>query len=88
MLQFPAACCQAAVRLREAAFEAYILADEAPEHLLHAANGFVEIEDARLEHLAPAEDKELPRQRGGAFSGAFDLAHLFLKGIVLVQLAE
>ncbi len=40
-------------------------ADEPPEHVHHADDDLVEIQDGRGEHLLPAEGQELPRQQGG-----------------------
>ena len=50
-----------------------VLAEEAAQHLLDAADRLVEVEDPRLEDLLPAERQELPRQLRGASAGAADL---------------
>ena len=55
----------AARRRIEAGGEGDVLADEAAQHRLHAADDLVQVDDARLHHLLPAEGEELPGEGGG-----------------------
>ena len=45
-----------------------VLADQAPQHLLHVGHDGVQVEDARLQHLLAAEGQELAGQVGGALA--------------------
>ena len=49
--------------------EGDVLADEAAQHRLHAAHDLVQIDDAGLHDLLPAEGEELPGQGGGPVGG-------------------
>ena len=50
-----------------------VLADQAAEHHVHVGDDDVQVEDARLEHLAAAEREQLARERGRARRGLLDL---------------
>lgn len=50
-----------------------VFPNQTPEHLLHAADGVVEIEDRRLAHLLSAERQQLPRERRRAARGITNL---------------
>ena len=50
-----------------------VLADQAANHLVHAGDDLVEVENARLQDLLPAEGQELPGQLRGAFPRLLDL---------------
>ena len=51
------------MRPRRSDDELHVLADHAPQHLLHAREDLVQIDDLRLQHLLAAEGEQLPRQR-------------------------
>ena len=53
--------------------ELEILADQAPQHAIHLADDRVQIDDARLDDLAPREEQQLAGEGGGALAGALDL---------------
>jgi hypothetical protein len=59
-----------------------VLADHAPEHLLHVRDDLVDVEDPRLQHLLATECQELPREAGGPFGGLLDLLDPLPTGVL------
>jgi len=57
-----------------------VLADDPLEHSDHAGDGFVEIEQARLHHFAPAEQEQLAGEIGGTLRRGMDLLQTFPYG--------
>ena len=65
--------------------ELYVLAQDAPEHLLHVSDDQVEAEDGGLQYLAAAECQELAGEGCGALSRLADLLYLISIGVVGFQ---
>ena len=59
------------------------------QHVIHAADDRVQIQDDWLDDLAPAERQQLPRQRRGRAPRLFDFLHVgairFADGAVLLK---
>ena len=59
-----------------------VLPDQSREHRRQALDDVVELEHARLQHLASAEREQLPGEDGRALGGGRDLVELGLGGAV------
>ena len=56
--------------------DADVVADDPPHHRLHPGHDLVEVEHARVQHLAPAEGEQLAREAGRLLGRVGDLAEL------------
>ena len=65
-----------------------MLADEAPQHLVHLGHDDVEVEHFGLQHLAPAVRQQLAGQRRRPFRCFADLLDVAALGIAGRQIAQ
>ena len=63
-----------------------VLADDAPQQVLHLHDQRVEIDDARLGDLPAREAEELPGQRRAALGGVADAAEVLVRRVVAFEL--
>ena len=59
-----------------------ILADQAPEHLEHARDGVVEVENLRGDGLLAGEGQKLAGEVGGALGGGSHFVQVLLDRVV------
>src|SRR5204863_6479307 len=65
-----------------------VLANETDEHAVQVSNHRVQVEDARLEHLLPAEHEQLARESRGSLGGLFNFLDVQASLGALVEAVE
>ncbi len=59
-------------------------ADDARNHLNHSGDDFVQIQNARLQHLHAAEGEQLASEGGGTLGGLLNLFDVLARGILAI----
>ena len=72
-MQLPGVCQNVPEGRAQNGFQADILPDYPPQHLLHLTDNVVQIHFLCLNDLFPAKHQQLPAQRRGALAGGSDL---------------
>jgi hypothetical protein len=68
--------------------EGDVLAEQPAQHRLERHHDLAEVDDPRLQHLAPAEREQLAGERLGALAGGHDLLDVGADRVALAQLAD